>query len=154
MTTSECVSLRIREVLNKKQMTIYKLEQISCISHSTMKALLNNVNNSCNLKTLFLIIQSLEMTVLDFFNSPLFEDLYNEGLITKGLAGEFSSEEDYAFSAISGETKNVDEVVGRINNRINEMKTNGLDKEEFERTKKMLYGRFVRGFEEIGRAHV
>lgn len=80
MTTSECVSLRIREVLNKKQMTIYKLEQISCISHSTMKSLLNNVNNSCNLKTLFLIIQSLEMTVLDFFNSPLFEDLYNINL--------------------------------------------------------------------------
>ena len=80
MTTIECVSLRIREVLNKKQMTIYKLEQISCISHSTMKALLNNVNNSCNLKTLFLIIQSLEMTVLDFFNSPLFEDLYNINL--------------------------------------------------------------------------
>lgn len=80
MTISECVSLRIREVLNKKQMTIYKLEQISCISHSTMKALLNNVNNSCNLKTLFLIIQSLEMTVLDFFNSPLFEDLYNINL--------------------------------------------------------------------------
>ena len=80
MTTSECVSLRIREVLNKKQMTIYKLEQISCISHSTMKALLNNVNNSCNLKTLFLIIHSLEMTVLDFFNSPLFEDLYNINL--------------------------------------------------------------------------
>ena len=80
MTTSECVSLRIREVLNKKQMTIYKLERISCISHSTMKALLNNVNNSCNLKTLFLIIQSLEMTVLDFFNSPLFEDLYNINL--------------------------------------------------------------------------
>ena len=80
MTTSECVSLRIREVLNKKQMTIYKLEQISCISHSTMKALLNNVNNSCNLKTLFLIIQSLEMTVFDFFNSPLFEDLYNINL--------------------------------------------------------------------------
>ena len=77
MTTSECVSLRIREVLNKKQMSIYKLEQISCISHSTMKALLNNVNNSCNLKTLFLIIQQLEMTVLDFFNSPLFENLDN-----------------------------------------------------------------------------
>ena len=81
MTTSECVSLRIREILNKRQMTIYKLEQISCISHSTMKALLNNVNNSCNLKTLFLIIQSLEMTVLDFFNSPLFKDLDNIDLI-------------------------------------------------------------------------
>ncbi|MGN1258737.1 MAG: helix-turn-helix domain-containing protein [Christensenellales bacterium] len=77
MTTSECVSLRIREILKTKQMTIYRLEQLSCISHSTMKALLNNVNNSCNLKTLFIIIQSLEMSVLDFFNSPLFENLDN-----------------------------------------------------------------------------
>ncbi|MGN0748205.1 MAG: helix-turn-helix domain-containing protein [Christensenellales bacterium] len=77
MTINECVSLRIREVLKTKQMTIYRLEQISCISHSTMKALLNNVNNSCNLKTLFIIIQSLKMSVLDFFNSPLFENLDN-----------------------------------------------------------------------------
>ena len=82
-------------------------------------------------------------------STELFEKLYNEGLITKGLAGEFSSEEDYAFSAISGETKNVDEVVRRINNRIKELKENGLNKEEFERIKKMLYGRFVRGFEDV-----
>lgn len=82
-------------------------------------------------------------------STKLFEELYNEGLITKGLSGEFSSEEDYAFSAISGETRNIDEVVKRVNDRIIEMKENGIDKEEFERIKKMLYGRFVRGFEDV-----
>ena len=82
-------------------------------------------------------------------STKLFEELYNEGLITKSLGGEFSSEEDYAFSAISGETKDVEEVVNRINKTIQNFKENGLDEIEFERTKKMLYGRFVRGFEDV-----
>ena len=67
----------------------------------------------------------------------------------KSLGGEFSSEEDYAFSAISGETKDVEEVVNRINQTIQNFKENGLDDVEFNRTKKMLYGRFVRGFEDV-----
>ena len=82
-------------------------------------------------------------------STKLFEELYNEGLITKSLSGEFSSEEDYAFSAISGETKDVEEVVNRINKTIQNFKENGLDKLSFDRTKKMLYGRFVRGFEDV-----
>lgn len=82
-------------------------------------------------------------------STKLYEDLYNEGLLTKEISGEFSMEEDYAYSAISGESKNPDEVINRINNRVEELKANGLDKAEFERTKKMLYGRFVRGFEDV-----
>lgn len=72
MTISECVSSRIREILFEKNMTIYKLEQLSCVSHSTMKCLLNNVYDACNLRTLFQIIDALDMTVVDFFDSDLF----------------------------------------------------------------------------------
>ena len=75
MTISECVSKRIRDILKEKKMTIYRLEQLSCISHSTMKCLLNNVYDSCNLKKIFLIINALELTVLDFFDYQLFKDL-------------------------------------------------------------------------------
>ncbi len=82
-------------------------------------------------------------------SSDLYEKLYNEGLITKELSMEFSSEENYAFSAISGETNNVNEVVHKINERIKELKKDGLNEADFERTKKMLYGRFVRGFEDV-----
>ena len=72
MTISECVSSRIREILSDKNMTIYKLEQLSCVSHSTMKCLLNNVYDACNLRTLFQITDALDMSVVDFFDSDLF----------------------------------------------------------------------------------
>lgn len=82
-------------------------------------------------------------------STKLYEDLYNEGLITKPLTGEFASEEDYAYSAISGEAKDVEKVIERINQKINDLKEKGIDDTEFERTKKNLYGRFVRGFEDV-----
>ncbi len=82
-------------------------------------------------------------------STKLHEELYTSGMITKPVYGEFSSEEDYAFSAISGESKVPDEVVEKVKGRITELKENGLDEEEFSRIKKMLYGRFVRGFEDV-----
>ena len=53
-------------------MTIYKLEQLSCVSHSTIKCLLNNVYDACNLRTIFQIIDAIDMSVVDFFDSELF----------------------------------------------------------------------------------
>ncbi len=89
----------------------------------------------------------LEMLIGD--SSKLYEELYTKGLINKPLGGEFSSEEDYAFSAISGEAKNYKKVIAKIKDAITELKKKGLSEEDFERTKKMLYGRFVRGFEDV-----
>ena len=89
----------------------------------------------------------LEMVAGD--STKLYEDLYNEGLLTGELSTEFSSEEDYAFSSISGESKEPEKVVGRILDKIAELKVNGLAEEELQRTKKVLYGRFVRGFEDV-----
>lgn len=89
----------------------------------------------------------LEMLIGD--SSKLYEELYTKGLINKPLGGEFSSEEDYAFSAISGEAKKYKKVISKIKDAIAEFKKNGLVEEDFERTKKMLYGRFVRGFEDV-----
>ena len=81
--------------------------------------------------------------------TQLYEHLYNEGLVSKELSSEFSAEEDYAYSAISGESKDPDKVIAILLDRIAQLKVNGLEKEEFQRTKKMLYGRFVRGFEDV-----
>ena len=104
-----------------------------------------DVNNTIKYDVAIQIL--LEMLVGG--STKLYEDLYNEGLVNKELGTDFSSEEDYAFSAISGEAKEPDKVIERINERIKELKEKGLDEEEFERTKKMLYGRFVRGFEDV-----
>lgn len=73
MTLSEAISCKIRKILKERKLTQYKLEQISGVNHSTMKSLLNNVNKSCNLTTVVLIIRALNMTVGEFFSDPIFE---------------------------------------------------------------------------------
>ena len=45
--------------------------------------------------------------------------------------------------------KDADAVISRINEKIEELKKSGIDEEEFERTKKSLYGSFVRSFEDV-----
>lgn len=74
---SKCVSNRIIEICSQRNMSIYKLELKAGISHSTMCCLLNSKYRGVNMQTVFLIIQALEMPVLDFFNSPLFENFDN-----------------------------------------------------------------------------
>ena len=58
-------------------MSQYELEMRSGLYHSTLSCLLNCRYNSANIKTIFIIIQALDITILEFFDSPLFADLYN-----------------------------------------------------------------------------
>lgn len=80
MNINEALSLRIREILKSKKISQYELEKRTGIYHSTMSCLLNCRYKSANMKTVFLIIQRLDISVLDFFDSPLFVDLYNLNL--------------------------------------------------------------------------
>lgn len=73
MKISEVIALRIRQILKQRKMTQYRLEQLSGISHNTMINLLNARYNAANIKTVFIIIESLGMTVKEFFDSPLFD---------------------------------------------------------------------------------
>jgi len=73
MKTSHAVAERTRELLKTKKMTQYRLEQNTGIPHNTMISLMNGRNDGVNLKTVMLIILGLDVTVLEFFNSPLFD---------------------------------------------------------------------------------
>lgn len=77
MTISKSVSTRIRDFLYKSNISIYKLSDITGLSKGTITSLLYNRYDSVNLKTLFIILQSLGISVLKFFDSPLFENLDN-----------------------------------------------------------------------------
>lgn len=75
MTISKCVSQRLREILFEKQITIYELCQISGLSKGTITSLLYNRYESVNMKTVFILLQTLSVPVLQFFDSHLFVDL-------------------------------------------------------------------------------
>ena len=82
-------------------------------------------------------------------STKLYEEMYNEGLVTKEFGIDYSFEEDYAYSSISGESNKVDEVVERIKRRIEELKLTGIEDEEFNRIKRMLYGSYIKIFDSV-----
>lgn len=74
MTLNQAFAIRVRELLNLKGMTQYKLEQATGLYHSTLTYILNNngKTKSCNFKSMALIIRELGMTITEFFDSPIF----------------------------------------------------------------------------------
>lgn len=73
-TVAKAVVSRIKEILLEKDMSIYRLEKITAMSHNTMQTLMRADNNSVNLKTVLLVCRGLSVTAEYFFSSPLFED--------------------------------------------------------------------------------
>ncbi len=73
MKVSKAISIRLREILKQKGITQYRLELSAGIPHSTMMGIMNATRESCNVKTLIVIIRTLGITVSEFFDSDLFE---------------------------------------------------------------------------------
>lgn len=72
MNISEAVAERVKELLKKNNLTQYKLEQKSLLSHETLKSIMKSKTKGVNLKTVIAIADGFDMSVGDFLNSPLF----------------------------------------------------------------------------------
>ena len=86
--------------------------------------------------------------------SELYNELYDGGLINQSFSFEYSPQVDYAYTVIEGESKNPKEVYDKILEHIEKIKKNGLSKTDFERIKKVIWGDYIRSFNDIeGYAH-
>ena len=74
MTISQAVTARINEILREKDMTWYKLEQITGLSKGTIIGIQYSRYKSINLTTLVIIIRALDISIDEFFKSPLFNE--------------------------------------------------------------------------------
>ena len=82
-------------------------------------------------------------------SSPLYEKLYNSGLITPNFGAEYSPQTAYAYTAIEGESKNPKKVYEIIINYIDELHKDGLCREDFERAKKVVWGKYICSYNDI-----
>ena len=82
-------------------------------------------------------------------SSQLHEDLYGEGLINSTLDMDCNIEKEYAFSIIGGESRDPVQVRDRIVQHIDELKKKGINREDFERSRNAMMGRFVRQFNSV-----
>lgn len=74
----------------------------------------------------------------------LYNELYMSGLINDNFYGGFYSEVEYAFTLISGESENPEEVFKKIEHYIEKFQKEGISEDRFERAKKKKIGEFLK----------
>ena len=82
-------------------------------------------------------------------SSSLYQKMYKKRNLLKIPSFEYESLDDYSHILISGVSNDPDEFYKELKNEINKMKQSGLNKEDFIRTKKMIYGEYVKGYNDI-----
>ena len=72
MKLNEAISKRLTELLDEKSMTAYALFIKSGVSQSTISDLKNMNNAGVNLTIVYELCEGLEISIKEFFDSPLF----------------------------------------------------------------------------------
>lgn len=82
-------------------------------------------------------------------SSKIFNILYSKGLVDGSFGYDYTFEKDYSYSMFGGESKNPQEVKNIIIEEIKSLKDGGFDDKDFEMTKRMMKGRFVRNLNSV-----
>ena len=78
MNTKEAVAKRILELCEERNMAVNALGTVSGVSPSTIYSMLNEKSQNPGIVSIKKLCDGFEISVKDFFNSPLFEDLEQE----------------------------------------------------------------------------
>ena len=73
MNLADAVAIRIEELLAERNITQYRLSQISGVPQATISDIRLKKNKSVNLTIIYEIADGLEMGLDEFFDSPLFK---------------------------------------------------------------------------------
>ncbi len=83
-------------------------------------------------------------------SSNFYKKMYDQGFLQSPLDLDFEFTENYSHVLIGGQSKNPKKVLEELNKEILETKKQGINKEDFERIKKMIYGEYVKEYNEVG----
>ena len=78
MRVNEAVKARILDLCQQNNITLNKLSTICGITQSTLNNIISGRNSTTTVSTIQKICDGLNITILEFFSSPLFEDLEQE----------------------------------------------------------------------------
>lgn len=78
MSIGEATKLRIIELCKENKITVNKLATISGVTQSTLSNIVGGRNNSATVSTVKKLCDGLNISIRDFFESDLFDDLEQE----------------------------------------------------------------------------
>ena len=82
-------------------------------------------------------------------SSKLYKELYESELITGEPYLEYEFSKQYAHIAITGQSNNPKEVLKKLQEEIQNMKNKEIDIEHFKRIKNMIYGNYVKEYDDV-----
>lgn len=78
MNIGEAVKLRIVELCKNNNITVNKLATVCGITQSTLNNIVGGRNNSTTVSTIKKICDGLNISIIEFFSSEIFENLEQE----------------------------------------------------------------------------
>ncbi len=82
-------------------------------------------------------------------SSKLYQRLYNEGTIFGLPSLDYEFGNTYSHILITGQSKNPEMVFEELKKEIEKLKEEGINSSDLERIKKMLYGDYIREFDDV-----
>ncbi len=82
-------------------------------------------------------------------SSNLYKKLYSEGIISAEMGFDYECTRNYGHLIIQGQTTDPTVVVNSFKNELEKLKKEGLNEEDFMRTKKSIYGSYIKIFNNV-----
>ena len=82
-------------------------------------------------------------------SSKLYQKLYKNGILLNVPSFEYEFTDEYAHILISGVSRDTEKFFDEFNQEVENYINNGINKEDFERIKKMIYGGYVKEFNDV-----
>ena len=80
MHISEAISIKITKICNEKNVSVNKIASMSCLTQSTVQHLVDHRSKNPKLLTLVRICDGLGITLKEFFDDELFNNINREDL--------------------------------------------------------------------------
>lgn len=90
--------------------------------------------------------------ILEIFlgtGSPLYQQMYDDGLITPSFEFDYICDSDYGYSVMGGDTPNPDLLAETIQQGLENLVKEGIQEGDFERSKRMKIGQFLRSLNSV-----
>ena len=78
MDSHTAVRARILELCCQRQITVNRLATLSGVTQSTLNTIVSGRNNSATVSTIKKLCDGLDISLREFFDAPIFDDLEQE----------------------------------------------------------------------------
>lgn len=83
-------------------------------------------------------------------SSSLYQELYKDGILYEQPSLEYEFSKNYAHVLITGQSSNPEEIYQKFKKEVSKLKEQGIEEKDFLRMRKMIYGGYIREYNDVG----